>query len=142
MTPAPEAAARPWHTKQENTAPEHCFLLLLSLLFSSPFFLFSKLFLGLTATPVIFGFLRSLLFFHVLVRSAQNLHDSMFSAILRTPVRFFDLNPIGESLTRMLAPVRAGTFFKKCSRRLTQSSAGARVHRGPAVGSSVLKFRH
>lgn len=64
----------------------------------NPISLFFQLFAGLTATPVVFGFLRSLLFFHVLVRSAQNLHDSMFSAILRTPVRFFDVNPIGECL--------------------------------------------
>ncbi|XP_075896037.1 ATP-binding cassette sub-family C member 4-like isoform X2 [Nelusetta ayraudi] len=62
--------------------------------------LYLGVYAGLTATPVVFGFLRSLLFFHVLVRSAQNLHDSMFSAILRTPVRFFDVNPIGRILNR------------------------------------------
>uniref|UniRef100_A0A8C4IQ26 Multidrug resistance-associated protein 4 n=1 Tax=Dicentrarchus labrax TaxID=13489 RepID=A0A8C4IQ26_DICLA len=55
---------------------------------------------SLTATSVVFGFLRSLLFFNVLVSSAQTLHNSMFNAILRTPVHFFDINPIGRILNR------------------------------------------
>ncbi|MGH0134692.1 UNVERIFIED_CONTAM: hypothetical protein FKN15_036664 [Acipenser sinensis] len=52
---------------------------------------------GLTVVTVIFGFLRSLLFFKVLVNSAQTLHNQMFQSILRTPVRFFDINPIAVS---------------------------------------------
>ncbi|XP_020506427.1 LOW QUALITY PROTEIN: ATP-binding cassette sub-family C member 4 [Labrus bergylta] len=55
---------------------------------------------GLTAAAVAFGYARSLLIFHVLVRSAQTLHNSMFNAIIRTPVRFFDINPIGRILNR------------------------------------------
>ncbi|KAM9830036.1 ATP-binding cassette sub-family C member 4 isoform 1-T1 [Syngnathus typhle] len=55
---------------------------------------------GLTAATIIFGFVRTLLMFNVLVRSTQALHDKMFSAILRTPVRFFDINPIGRVLNR------------------------------------------
>lgn len=37
-----------------------------------------------------------MLLFNVLVRASQCLHNRMFSAILKTPVRFFDINPIGE----------------------------------------------
>nr|XP_020443413.1 LOW QUALITY PROTEIN: multidrug resistance-associated protein 4-like [Monopterus albus] len=55
---------------------------------------------GLTAATIIFGFIRNLLLFHVLVRCAQSLHDRMFSTILRTPVRFFDINPAGRVLNR------------------------------------------
>ncbi|XP_068612667.1 LOW QUALITY PROTEIN: ATP-binding cassette sub-family C member 4-like, partial [Brachionichthys hirsutus] len=55
---------------------------------------------GLTAAVVVFGFIRNLFLFHVLVRSAQSLHDRMFDSILRTPVRFFDVNPIGRVLNR------------------------------------------
>ncbi|XP_070711624.1 ATP-binding cassette sub-family C member 4-like [Pempheris klunzingeri] len=55
---------------------------------------------GLTAAAVVFGFARSLVIFHGLVRSAQTLHNSMFSAVIRTPVRFFDINPIGRILNR------------------------------------------
>uniref|UniRef100_A0A665TG51 Multidrug resistance-associated protein 4 n=1 Tax=Echeneis naucrates TaxID=173247 RepID=A0A665TG51_ECHNA len=61
---------------------------------------FPLLFSGLTASSVVFGFLRSLVFFNVLVSSAQTLHNSMFSAILRTPVHFFDINPVGRILNR------------------------------------------
>ncbi|XP_036965888.1 multidrug resistance-associated protein 4-like isoform X3 [Acanthopagrus latus] len=62
--------------------------------------LYLGVYAGLTATSVVFGFLRSLLFFNVLVSSAQTLHNSMFDAILRTPVHFFDVNPIGRILNR------------------------------------------
>ncbi|KAG7282914.1 hypothetical protein CRUP_018414 [Coryphaenoides rupestris] len=58
--------------------------------------LYLGVYAGLTVASVAVGFVRSLLFFNVLVRSAQTLHRSMFSALLRTPVRFYDLNPIAE----------------------------------------------
>lgn len=59
---------------------------------------------GLTGGAVLFGFSRSLLIFYVLVCSAQKLHDAMFAAVIRTPVHFFDVNPIGESLRHELLP--------------------------------------
>uniref|UniRef100_A0A3Q2PI33 Multidrug resistance-associated protein 4 n=1 Tax=Fundulus heteroclitus TaxID=8078 RepID=A0A3Q2PI33_FUNHE len=55
---------------------------------------------GLTVAAVIFGFVRSLLIFHGLVKSAQTLHNNMFNAVLRTHVHFFDVNPIGRILNR------------------------------------------
>uniref|UniRef100_A0A3P8RAP9 Cystic fibrosis transmembrane conductance regulator n=1 Tax=Astatotilapia calliptera TaxID=8154 RepID=A0A3P8RAP9_ASTCA len=55
---------------------------------------------GLTAVTIIFGFGRNLVLFNVLVRCSQSLHNRMFSAILQTPVRFFDINPIGRVLNR------------------------------------------
>ncbi|XP_039649399.1 multidrug resistance-associated protein 4-like isoform X1 [Perca fluviatilis] len=63
-----------------------------------PFYL--GIYSGLTAAAVVFGYARSLVIFHGLVRSAQALHNSMFSAVLRTHVRFFDVNPIGRILNR------------------------------------------
>uniref|UniRef100_A0A672ZTZ8 ATP-binding cassette, sub-family C (CFTR/MRP), member 4 n=1 Tax=Sphaeramia orbicularis TaxID=375764 RepID=A0A672ZTZ8_9TELE len=57
-------------------------------------------FTGLTAATIIFGFMRNLFLFNVLVRCAQALHNRMFNSILRTPVRFFDINPIGRILNR------------------------------------------
>ncbi|KAM8873545.1 ATP-binding cassette sub-family C member 4-like isoform 1-T1 [Synchiropus picturatus] len=59
-----------------------------------------SIYAGLTLAAVVFGFIRSLLIFHGLVRSSQNLHNKMFSSVLRTPVRFFDVNPIGRILNR------------------------------------------
>ncbi|XP_069811868.1 ATP-binding cassette sub-family C member 4-like, partial [Dendropsophus ebraccatus] len=51
---------------------------------------------GLTAATIVFGFLRSLLVFHVLVSAAQALHNQMFQSLLQAPVLFFDRNPIGK----------------------------------------------
>uniref|UniRef100_A0A8C7YAV4 Multidrug resistance-associated protein 4 n=1 Tax=Oryzias sinensis TaxID=183150 RepID=A0A8C7YAV4_9TELE len=56
--------------------------------------------LSMVSTSVVFGFLRTLVFFNVLVSSAQKLHNSMFNAIIRTSLRFFDANPIGRILNR------------------------------------------
>ncbi|XP_055020441.1 ATP-binding cassette sub-family C member 4-like isoform X2 [Boleophthalmus pectinirostris] len=55
---------------------------------------------GLTAATILLGFFRNILMFYMFVSSAQNLHNHMFKAILRTPVRFFDINPIGRVLNR------------------------------------------
>ncbi|TRY93755.1 hypothetical protein DNTS_011687, partial [Danionella cerebrum] len=55
---------------------------------------------GLTGATIIFGFARGLIMFNALVRSAEALHNRMFNSILRTPVRFFDINPIGRILNR------------------------------------------
>uniref|UniRef100_A0A667ZHL7 Cystic fibrosis transmembrane conductance regulator n=1 Tax=Myripristis murdjan TaxID=586833 RepID=A0A667ZHL7_9TELE len=51
-------------------------------------------------TTIILGFARNFILFNVLVKCAQTLHNRMFSSILRTPVRFFDVNPIGRILNR------------------------------------------
>ncbi|MCJ8729846.1 hypothetical protein PDJAM_G00111100 [Pangasius djambal] len=55
---------------------------------------------GLTVATLLFGFTRSLMMFNALVCSAQMLHNRMFNCIIRTPVRFFDINPIGRILNR------------------------------------------
>nr|XP_061802825.1 ATP-binding cassette sub-family C member 4-like [Nerophis lumbriciformis] len=65
---------------------------------SLPFYL--GIYSGLTAAAVVLGYVRSLVIFHGLVRSTQMLHNRMFSAVLRAPVRFFDINPIGRILNR------------------------------------------
>uniref|UniRef100_A0A3P9JMH4 Cystic fibrosis transmembrane conductance regulator n=1 Tax=Oryzias latipes TaxID=8090 RepID=A0A3P9JMH4_ORYLA len=62
--------------------------------------LYLGVYAGLTASTIVFGFMRNLLLFNVLVRCAQALHNRMFNSILKTPVRFFDINPIGRVLNR------------------------------------------
>nr|DBA33080.1 TPA: hypothetical protein GDO54_000812 [Pyxicephalus adspersus] len=55
---------------------------------------------GLTVSTIIFGFMRSVLVFQVLVSAAQALHNQMFQSLLHAPVLFFDRNPIGRILNR------------------------------------------
>ncbi|XP_016524098.1 multidrug resistance-associated protein 4 isoform X4 [Poecilia formosa] len=62
--------------------------------------LYLGIYAALTATSVVLGFIRSLVFFNVLVKSAQTLHNNMFRAILRTSIHFFDTNPTGRILNR------------------------------------------
>uniref|UniRef100_A0A8C9GA40 ATP binding cassette subfamily C member 4 n=1 Tax=Pavo cristatus TaxID=9049 RepID=A0A8C9GA40_PAVCR len=56
--------------------------------------------IGLTVATILFGIIRSLLVFQVLVNSGQTLHNKMFKSILKAPVLFFDRNPIGRILNR------------------------------------------
>nr|XP_014354031.1 PREDICTED: multidrug resistance-associated protein 4 [Latimeria chalumnae] len=53
---------------------------------------------GLTGATILFGLMRSLLVFKILVDASQTLHSKMFKATLRAPVLFFDINPIGKLL--------------------------------------------
>lgn len=43
----------------------------------------------------LFGLARALLFFRICIDASQNLHNRMFDRILRSPVSFFDTNPVG-----------------------------------------------
>ena len=44
--------------------------------------------------------LRAYAFFLVVLKSSENLHSNMVTAILKAPVLFFDSNPIGRILNR------------------------------------------
>uniref|UniRef100_A0A670I692 ATP binding cassette subfamily C member 4 n=1 Tax=Podarcis muralis TaxID=64176 RepID=A0A670I692_PODMU len=95
--------------KKYFAAGTNCFvifiLLLLNILaqvryLASVKFMMLHSFTGLTVAAIVFTILRSLLMFQVLVNAAQTLHNKMFQSILRAPVLFFDVNPIGRILNR------------------------------------------
>uniref|UniRef100_A0A3P8TUA7 ATP-binding cassette, sub-family C (CFTR/MRP), member 4 n=1 Tax=Amphiprion percula TaxID=161767 RepID=A0A3P8TUA7_AMPPE len=87
-----------WPTgKHENHSNKMC-QEVIKLTLDRDFYL--GIYAGLTGATIIFGFMRNLVLFNVLVRCAQSLHNGMFNTILRTPVRFFDINPIGRILNR------------------------------------------
>jgi ATP-binding cassette, subfamily C (CFTR/MRP), member 4 len=44
---------------------------------------------------------RSYLFFNVCMRASVNLHDSMFSSIIRTTIAFFSENPTGKTFAHL-----------------------------------------
>lgn len=44
--------------------------------------------------------LRSLTFFKMAMIASKNLHNKMFHALLKAPMRFFDTNPSGRVLNR------------------------------------------
>jgi len=52
--------------------------------------------IGLVGSAVIVYAIFVTLFFIVATRASKNLHNSMFSSILSTRIRFFDLNPLGK----------------------------------------------
>ena len=54
------------------------------------------IFTGITATVVVFGMLRALHGFRIVVQASKAFHTKMLDAILRCPISFFDNNPIGK----------------------------------------------
>ncbi|KAB0345161.1 hypothetical protein FD754_022087 [Muntiacus muntjak] len=60
---------------------------------------------GLTVSTVLFGITRSLLILYILVNSSQTLHNKMLEAILRAPILFFNINPIGRILNRFFKDI-------------------------------------
>uniref|UniRef100_A0A4W2IQ42 Multidrug resistance-associated protein 4 n=1 Tax=Bos indicus x Bos taurus TaxID=30522 RepID=A0A4W2IQ42_BOBOX len=60
---------------------------------------------GLTVSTLLFGITRSLLIFYILVYSSQTLHNKMLETILRSPVLFFNRNPIGRILNRFFKDI-------------------------------------
>ena len=67
---------------------------------------------GLVAVTLVLSFVRVLLFFFVTVNSSEKLHAHMFDAVIRAPIYFFDTNPIGILIYRiiMLLSIKRPSF--------------------------------
>ncbi|XP_025080220.1 multidrug resistance-associated protein 4-like isoform X3 [Pomacea canaliculata] len=63
------------------------------------------IFTGIIGGVFIFGMMRALLFFKIAVDASQQLHNNMFTRILRAPISFFDTNPVGRILNRFAKDV-------------------------------------
>ncbi|XP_019856381.1 PREDICTED: multidrug resistance-associated protein 4-like isoform X2 [Amphimedon queenslandica] len=59
-----------------------------------------QIYSGLTAGLIALSFIGKAFMCGLLIRSAQVLHNRMFSHVLRAPIYFFDTNPIGQILNR------------------------------------------
>ncbi|EZA62696.1 putative multidrug resistance-associated protein, partial [Ooceraea biroi] len=55
---------------------------------------------GIVLSIFFVGITRSLVFYTTCMKCSQRLHDMMFSALIRTGMRFFDMNPSGRILNR------------------------------------------
>ena len=61
----------------------------------------AEIYSGLVGTASILSVTRSVLFYYVCVNAAKVLHNRMFGAVLRAPIRFFDTSPIGKELSKL-----------------------------------------
>lgn len=55
---------------------------------------------GIVLSIFFIGIIRSQVFYKTCMTCSQRLHDMMFSALIRTGMRFFDTNPSGRILNR------------------------------------------
>ncbi|KAF8767898.1 Multidrug resistance-associated protein 4 like [Argiope bruennichi] len=55
---------------------------------------------GLVLIVFLLSLLRTTCFFHMCMKASRNLHNKMFRCVLRSPVSFFDSNPVGNVLNR------------------------------------------
>ena len=51
---------------------------------------------GITVISIALNFLRTVMFYLICLNASKVLHNRMFAAIIRVPMRFFDINPSGE----------------------------------------------
>lgn len=51
---------------------------------------------AITLISIIINFIRSAIFYLICINASRVLHNRMFGAIIRTPIRFFDTNPSGK----------------------------------------------
>ncbi|XP_018322221.1 probable multidrug resistance-associated protein lethal(2)03659 [Agrilus planipennis] len=54
----------------------------------------------LIIASIILTSLRSIFFYKLAMNASKRLHGTMFSALLKAPMRFFDVNPLGRILNR------------------------------------------
>nr|CAD7452465.1 unnamed protein product [Timema tahoe] len=82
-------------TKYNASAEEReIFLLPVEDLLSTQLFLY--IYTGIVVFLIVIAFVRSFTFYTVCMRSSVSLHNDMFNSVIRTPIRFFDVNPSGE----------------------------------------------
>ncbi|KAG8186529.1 hypothetical protein JTE90_023957 [Oedothorax gibbosus] len=55
---------------------------------------------GLVATVFLLSLVRTTSFFYMCMKASRTLHNKMFRCVLRSPVSFFDSNPVGRVLNR------------------------------------------
>lgn len=77
---------------------------------------------------MLMSFARAILFFYICVRAAKKLHSKMLTAVLKVPLRFFDINPSGMfcnwsiiafiwlPLKESVLPVYLGRIFNRFSK--------------------------
>jgi ATP-binding cassette subfamily C (CFTR/MRP) protein 4 len=58
------------------------------------------IYLGLVIGTIIIALVRADYFFHLILRGASALHNSMFKGVLYSSLRFYESNPIGRVLNR------------------------------------------
>ncbi len=61
---------------------------------------YAYVYIGLAAGSLISALGRSCLCFQVLINCSSKLHKAMLTSVLKSPVRFFDVNPAGRILNR------------------------------------------
>ncbi|XP_011505704.1 PREDICTED: multidrug resistance-associated protein 4-like [Ceratosolen solmsi marchali] len=58
--------------------------------------IYGSLILGI----IVLSIIRNILFYRTLLNSSENIHNAMFSRLIRAPMQFFDINPSGRILNR------------------------------------------
>ncbi len=60
-------------------------------------FIYSKV---IISAAIVFAIIRSAVFFLFCLLTSKNLHNNMLDSVIKSKMRFFDLNPIGRIMNR------------------------------------------
>ena len=58
---------------------------------------------GIVSSSIFIVFSRAIISFLICLAASRHLHNKMFKAILRSPVLFFDTNPVGAYIHMLLS---------------------------------------
>nr|CAD7259047.1 unnamed protein product [Timema shepardi] len=87
---------------------------------------------GIILILTVLAGLRSYMFYKICVRCSERLHNNMFNSVIRTTMRFFDLNPSGRILNRFSKDIGCADEL------LTKSMMDAAQYMLTIAGSIVL----
>ena len=71
---------------------------------------------------IVLSILRYSCFFVLLVNASRNVHNQMFSSVIKTPILFFDTNPIGTILNIFINNFISCSYFLLSGRILNRFS--------------------
>ncbi|XP_032455224.1 multidrug resistance-associated protein 4-like isoform X1 [Nasonia vitripennis] len=60
---------------------------------------------ALIAAVAVTAIVKNIVYFKGMLTASENIHNSMFASLIRTPLRFFDVNPAGRILNRFTKDV-------------------------------------
>lgn len=79
---------------------------------NTPFHL--SVYAGLVLAVFLLSLVRTTSFFYMCMKASRTLHNKMFRSVLRSPVSFFDSNPVGECLNWIFALILIDCEFVCC----------------------------
>ncbi|XP_046392253.1 probable multidrug resistance-associated protein lethal(2)03659 [Ischnura elegans] len=103
-----------------------------------PIYTLLGLYGGTVVSLFLISIIRSFLYYITCMRCSSNLHDSMFKALVRAPMHFFDANPSGRILNRFSKDM--GSIDEFLPKAILDSTQILMVMMGAVIVSATVNY--